>query len=111
LAAAGGMVDPGAYNVSMRTAEDFVDDMLSRKNHWTAILSVARVARGGSWAIKAKQILRDRKLIPDDDDSLNKLRDAKLVEDKKKNEKRIKAEIEIRRKETLVRKEKERRKG
>lgn len=104
-------MDPKAYNVSMRTVEDFVDDMLSRKNHWTAILSVARVARRGSWAIKAKQILRDRKLIPDDDDSLNKLRDAKLVEDKKKNEKRIKAEIEIRRKATLARKEKERRKG
>lgn len=88
-----------AYDVGMRTVEDYVNDMLFRKRHWTAILSVARVARGGSWAEKAKQMLRDRKIIPESDEELNKLRDDILRKDKQKKERDLKAQIERKRKE------------
>jgi len=70
----------------MRTVEQFIDEMLARKRHWTAILSVSRVARGGAWSGKAKQILRDRKLIPESDEELNKMRDQILAEDRKRND-------------------------
>ena len=78
----------------MRTVDQFVDEMLYRKTHWTAILSVARVARGGSWAGKVKQILRDRKIIPESDEELNKIRDQVLMEDRKRNEKAARQEVE-----------------
>lgn len=81
-----------AYDHYMRTPEQFIDDMLERGRHWTAILSVARVIRGGSWAAKVKGILRDRKIVPGDDEKLNAARDKMLKEDVRRQQDREKRE-------------------
>ena len=59
----------------MRTPEDFVNDMLSRKRSWSAILSVAGAIRGETWRSKVKAILLERRIMPEDPDKANKERD------------------------------------
>jgi hypothetical protein len=58
----------------MRTAKDFVDDMLRIGNCWQAILAVGNQIRGGKWGAEIREILREKKLMPIDDEEVKKLR-------------------------------------
>lgn len=61
-----------------RTPEEFVDDMLSKGRDWMAILSVSRAIRGGKWAPEVQSILKERNLMPDDNEKARKMMDMAI---------------------------------
>lgn len=57
-----------------RTAQDFVEDMLSHGRDWIAITAVAAVVRNGKWKDPVKAILQERGLMPKDDKEIVRLK-------------------------------------
>lgn len=66
----------------MRTAEDFLDDMLKGGRDWIEILTVAGEVRHGLWRLPVEQMLLDRKLMPESKQKRADLVDARLKERK-----------------------------
>jgi hypothetical protein len=58
----------------MRTASDFLNDMLSKGKDWITITSVARVVREGKWYDEVVDALQKRGLMPTDVDEINSAR-------------------------------------
>jgi len=80
----------------VRSAEDFVNEMLRKKRSWSAILSVSGAIRGGSWRKRVKEILKDKGLIPEDHEAMLSERDQiikKQRAEKVKKEKKRRAKI------------------
>lgn len=59
----------------MRTAQDFLDDMLRDGKDWIAIVSVARIARRGQWHDEVVEMLQRRGLMPSDKAEIDRLRE------------------------------------
>jgi len=72
-----------------RTPEAFTAEMLKKKHSWSSILAVARVIRDGKWRSRVREILIEKKLIPEDREEELRQRDAlvnKQSAEKKKKE-------------------------
>lgn len=73
----------------MRTADDFVEDMLSNGRDWIDIMSVASVVRHGAWRNRAEEILMERKLIPASKTERAELMSLRLKDDKETMERAV----------------------
>lgn len=61
-----------------RTPEDFVNDQLNNNRHWSDILATASAIRNGKWYEQIKQLLIENKIMPDNREEANKIRDERV---------------------------------
>lgn len=80
----------------MRTPEDFVAEMLKKKNSWSGILATARGIRDGRWVEQVRAILVKKGLIPSDHEEELIQRD-KIINEQKASISRKETEERVRR--------------
>jgi len=67
----------------VRTAKDYLEDMLAHGRDWMAILAVARFVRKGRWHEECKKMLIERGLMPKEEEEIRNQQRMEAVNNKK----------------------------